>query len=77
MLEQLLGSLINKEEQTTKTIQSALKKIHAELNCKQDEFFVMIKPVNEQMDFVFYIYMTSGKFIRKISLKEILGEDEE
>lgn len=75
MFGELLGSLVDKEQITHDTIQEALEDIAQELGCSYNDFFVMIKPINEEFSMKYYIYKTennSPKFIREISLKEIL-----
>ena len=78
MFSNMMGGLINKEQITHDTIQSTLEDIAEELNCSYNDFFVMIKPKDEDFNMKFYIYYTTAnaapKFIREISLKEILGE---
>lgn len=75
-LNNIMGGLIDKEQITHDTIQTTLENIAEELNCDFKDFFVMIKPINDEFDMKFYIYQTiEGKpvFQREISLKEILG----
>jgi hypothetical protein len=75
-LNNIMGGLIDKEQITHDTIQTTLENIAEELNCDFKDFFVMIKPTNDEFDMRFYIYQTiEGKpvFQREISLKEILG----
>ena len=78
MFSNLMGGLVDKEKITHDTIQSTLEDIAEELSCSHKDFFVMIKPIDEDFDMKFYIYFASKdaspKFIREISLKEILGE---
>lgn len=81
ILGNLMGGLIDKEQITHDTIQTTLENISEELNCEFNELFVMIKPIDEDFNMKFYIYHQeagkSPKFIREISLKEILGGDSE
>jgi hypothetical protein len=78
MFSSLMGGLVDKEKITHDTIQSTLENIAEEMNCSYKDFFVMIKPIDEDFDMKFYIYYATPtappKFIREISLKEILGE---
>ena len=77
MFANLMGGLVDKEKITHDTIQTTLENIAEELNCNWNEFFVMIKPYNGDFEMVFYIYHQkhgeAPKFVREISLKEILG----
>jgi len=79
MLENLMNGLVDTEKITYDTIQTSLEEIAIELQCNPKEFFVMIKPTDEEFNFKFYVYKTELKkapaFIREISLKEILGKD--
>lgn len=79
--ENILGGLVDKERITHDTIQSTLENIAEELKCPWNEIFVMIKPINEDFNMKFYIYHQeqgkAPKFIREISLKEILGGEKE
>ena len=71
----MLSSLFNKETITHDTIQSTLENVAEELGCSHSDFFLMIKPTNEEFDMKFYIYKIGEKnpvFVREISLKEIL-----
>ena len=72
----MLSALFNTEKITHDTIQSTLESVAEELGCSHKEFFLMIKPTNEEFDMKFYIYKLGEnvpQFIREISLKEILG----
>jgi hypothetical protein len=72
----MLSALFNTEKITHDTIQSTLESVAEELGCSHKEFFLMIKPTNEEFDMKFYIFKQEEKipqFIREISLKEILG----
>lgn len=75
MFGDLLGGLIDKEKATFDTIQNALENIAEELQCSHTEFFVIMKPVDKDFSPKFYIYKMEGnKFIREITIKEILSE---
>ena len=72
----MLSALFNTEKITHDTIQSTLENVAEELGCSHKEFFLMIKPTNEEFDMKFYIFKQEEKlpvFIRKISLEEIIG----
>jgi hypothetical protein len=76
MFADLMGGLVDKEKITHDTIQNTLENVAEELGCSFNDFFIMIKPVNEDFDMKFYIYkMINGvpNPIREISLKEVLG----
>lgn len=77
MFSNMLGGLVNKEQMTHDTIQNTLEDIAEELGCSYTDFFVMIKPNDEEFNMKFYIYLspenTAPKFVREISLTEILG----
>lgn len=78
MLGSLMGGFVNKEQMTFDTIQSTLENVAEELGCSFSEFFIMIKPVNEEFAMRFDIYKLENgvpKFIRKIELREILGDE--
>ena len=81
MFANLMGGLVDKEKITHDTIQSTLEDIADELGCSHTDFFVMIKPKDADFSMKFYIYHTpenaAPKFIREISLKEILGGESE
>lgn len=75
MFASLMGGLIDKEKATFDTIQNALENIAEELKCSHTEFFVIMKPSDAEFSPKFYIYRTAGnKFIREITIKEILSE---
>jgi hypothetical protein len=75
LLDEMMGGLINKEKATFDTIQNALENISIELNCSHKDFFVIMKPVDEEFSPKFYIYLTQGnKFVREITIKEILTD---
>lgn len=76
----ILGNLFDKEQIVKDTIQSTLENVAQELECSYKELFIMIKPKNEEFDFDCYIYKiidANPKIIRKIPLKEILGDKKE
>jgi hypothetical protein len=76
MFGALLGGLIDKEKITHDTIQETLQSVSEELNCKYNELFIMIKPVNKTFTMKFYIYKLekgAPKYIREIPLSEVLG----
>jgi len=76
----ILGNLFDKEQLVKDTIQSTLENVAQELECSYKELFIMIKPKNEEFDFDCYIYKiidANPKIIRKIPLKEILGDKKE
>ena len=79
MLENLMSGLVDTEKITYDTIQTSLQEIAIELKSDPKNFFVMIKPINAEYNFKFYVYKTEAhgtpKFIREISLKEILGKE--
>jgi hypothetical protein len=72
----MFGGLFNTEEITRDTIQDCLQRVATELDCDYNGLFIMIKPVTEDFDQKYYIYRTEAgtapKFVREISLKEIL-----
>ncbi len=75
MLENLIGGFIDKEQITHDTIQSTLEDVAEELGCNFSDFFIMIKPTNENFEMKFFIYkLENGKPtpVREITLKEIL-----
>jgi hypothetical protein len=76
----ILGNLFDKEQLVKDTIQSTLENVAQELECSYKQLFIMIKPKNEEFDFDCYIYKiidANPKIIRKIPLKEILGDKKE
>ena len=78
MFSSLMGGLVDKEKITHDTIQGTLEDLAEELGCSHTELFVMIKPTDAEFNMKFYVYScpenTPPKFVREISLKEILGE---
>ena len=77
MFGDLLGGLIDKEAITRDTIQGALEKVAEELGLKFGDFFIMIRPTDEQFNHKYFIcgYDEKGnpKMVREITLKEILN----
>jgi hypothetical protein len=78
MFSSLMGGLVDKEKITHDTIQGTLEDLAEELGCSHNELFVMIKPTDSEFNMKFYVYHSPEnavpKFVREISLKEILGE---
>lgn len=75
MLE-LLGGLIDKEGMIRDTIINTFEDLLEEYNCTHNDLFVMIQPVNEDCNFMLFVYkMDNGvpKRVREITLKEILS----
>ena len=72
----------SKEGMVSNTIDNCLEDIANELGCKPTELFIMIKPTTDDFsesgeNFKNWIYqLKDGKptLVRKISLKEILGD---
>jgi hypothetical protein len=66
------------------TIESCLENVAEELNCSYKELFIKIVSKNENFEPEFHIYQTmpyeditkspAQKFVRVITLKEVLGE---
>lgn len=76
MLANLMGGLVDKEQITRDTIQDTLENISEELGCSYKDFFIMIKPTNDDFNMKFFIYKLENgvpKMIREITLKEILN----
>lgn len=76
MLSNLMGGLVDKEQITYDTIQETLENVAEELGCSYKDFFIMIKPLNDNFDMKFYIYKLENgvpKMVREITLKEILN----
>jgi hypothetical protein len=75
----MFGSLFNTEKIVSDTIKNSLEEIAIELESDYKDFFVMIKPIDDKFNMKFYVYKIdenkSPKFIREISLKEILGQE--
>tara|TARA_R110000851_G_scaffold122201_1_gene251457 strand:- start:568 stop:831 length:264 start_codon:yes stop_codon:yes gene_type:complete len=81
MLGSMMSGLVDTEKLTYDTIQTSLEEISIDLRCSWKEFFVMIKPTDSEFGFKFYLYQNQEgkgpKYIREISLKEILGKEDE
>jgi hypothetical protein len=79
MLQNLLGGLVDKEQITYDTIQSTLEDVAEELGCSHKDFFIMIKPVDDEFNMKFHIYKAENgsapKHVREITLKEILSNE--
>lgn len=58
MLGSLLGGFIDKEQITRDHIQDALERVAAELQCSHTDFFISIKPTDEQFNQKYVIYKT-------------------
>lgn len=75
-----LKNLFNKEQAIYDTVQSALEDIATELQVAFSDLFIMIKPTNEKFDHKYWVYKLENgvpKPVREITLKQILGEDDE
>ena len=87
MFASLMGGLVNTEKITHDTIQSTLENIAEELGCSHRELFIKISAIDEDFNPVFHIFHTmeqdnfekipNYRFIREISLKEVLGGEQE
>ena len=78
MFSSLMGGLVDKEQITFNTIQATLENVAEELGCNYKDFFIMIKPIDEEFTMKFYIYkMDEGvpRPVREITLKEILSSE--
>lgn len=78
MFASLMGGLVDKEQITFNYIQATLENVAEELGCDYKDFFIMIKPTDENFAMKFYVYkMENGvpKPIREITLKEILSSE--
>ena len=77
MLAGMLGGLLDKEQMIYDTIQTALENVAEELKCSEKDFFIMIRPSNEDFDFKLFIckYDENGnpRKVREMQLKEILS----
>lgn len=76
MFADLMGGLVDKEQITYDTIQTTLEDVAEELGCNYKDFFIMIKPTNDDFDMKFFIYKLENgvpKMVREITLKEILN----
>ena len=79
MLGNILGKIVDTEGIVYDTIKGTLENLCNELDCGFDELFVMIKPNNEDCDHKYFVYKLENKvpkFIREITLKEILSSSE-
>ena len=56
MFANLMGGLVDKEQITYDTIQTTLEDVAEELGCNYKDFFIMIKPTNDDFDMKFFIY---------------------
>ena len=78
MFENLLGSLINKEDAVKDTIKDALENLSEELNLPFNKFFIMIKAVDEKFNFKLHVFTLNDsgvpQFVRELTVKEIVGE---
>lgn len=81
MFSNMMSGLVDSEKLTFDTIQTSLEEIAIDLKCNWKDFFVMIKPTDSEFDFKLYLYLNQEgkgpKYIRQISLKEILGKEDE
>ncbi len=85
MLDGLLGGLVDKEQITFDTIQGTLEDIAEKLRCSHTELFIKIAAGDDEFSPVFHVFKTEPythldtipryKFIREITLKEILNTD--
>ncbi len=76
MFSDLMGGLVDKEQITYDTIQTTLEDVAEELGCNYKDFFIMIKPTNDDFNMKFFIYKLENgvpKMVREITLKEILN----
>jgi hypothetical protein len=86
MFSGLLGGMVDTEKITFDTIQSALEDVAEELGCSHKELFIKIAASDEEFSPIFHIFKTETytsletiprfKFVREITLKEILGKDD-
>ncbi len=76
MIEGLLSGLFDKEKAAYETIQSTLEDIAQELNVSHKDFFIMIRPSDEEFNHKCFICKYDEKGnpvkVREITLKEIL-----
>lgn len=81
MFGEMLGGLVDKEQMTRDTIQDALEKIAIELKCSYKDFFIMIRPNDDEFNHSYYVCKYDDKGnptkVRQITLKEILSSDKE
>jgi hypothetical protein len=76
MLGSLLGGLIDKEKAIENTITNVLYDCSEELGVGHKDFFVIIRPVDENCNFKFHLYRQDGGkpiFVREITVKEVVG----
>lgn len=77
MFAEMLGGLVDKEKMTYDTIQTTLENVAEELGCDFRDFFVMIRPMDEDLNFKFFICKYDEKGnplkVREITLKEVLN----
>ena len=77
MLENMLGILgIDKEKSIRETIIKTLDILAGELDCEYQDLFVTIQPINEDFEFKLFVYHRvngAPKFVREITLKEIVN----
>lgn len=80
MLAGLMGSFVKKEQMTYDTIQETLENVAEELNCTYKDFFIMIRPIDENGNFILYVckYDEKGnpEKVREITLKEVFSIEE-
>lgn len=82
-LKDFVGKAFNKEELTFTTIQDTLEDVAEELGCSYNELFIKIAANDKDFSPVFHIFrapasdnlekIAGWKFIREITLKEILN----
>jgi hypothetical protein len=85
MIADLMGGFVDKEQLTHDTIQETLENVAEELGCSYKELFIKITSLDEKFNPVFHIFHTEPyvdlktlprhRFIREITLKEILNID--
>lgn len=79
MLGNLMSGLINTEKITHDTIQSTLEDVAEELGCSYKDFFITIKPIDEEFNMKFDIFHAeqgkAPRHVRVITLKEILSNE--
>ena len=77
MFANMLGGLMDKEQMIYDTIQSSLEDVAQELGCSYKDFFVMIRPADDEYNFKLFIctYDEQGnpRKVREMQLKEILS----
>ena len=77
MLAGMLGGLIDKEQMIYDTIQTSLENVSEELGCTEKDFFIMIRPSDDEYNFKLFIckYDENGnpRKVREMLLKEILS----